>query len=427
MKEAPVAGFDISKSSSDICVLAPSNEVIWRSKMTHTLQSMSQAAQQLADIGVQYGTMPVIIMEATGHYHRIVLQFMKNKGFDVVVVNTIQSGALKNISIRKVKNDRVDAYRIALLFRLKAAKRTNMPTDLIADLRSLCRQHYDLTQDLIAYRNRLNAQLDQCFPGFARIFSSPINLSALSVLEQFPLPSLILSASDQNIEDAILSVVTRKSAYLQKKVHALRRVAQNALPVAISTPSCAVIIKNLVSMLQILKKSIREVDLQIRALVRSDAGLRADAELLKSIPGIADYAAAVILSEIGSISSFQSAKQLVAFCGLDPTERQSGQFTGTHNKISKRGSKYLRCVLNMSAHVSIQPGCKGTYANPVLAEYFQHKRQSKPYKSALCAVMHKIVNIIFAVLRDRKPFELRSPESHCKIMRERAAKLSLAA
>ena len=72
-------------------------------------------------------------------------------------------------------------------------------------------------------------------------------------------------------------------------------------------------------MLQILKKSIREVDLQIRALMRSDAGLRTDAELLKSIPGIADYAAAVILSAIGSVSSFQSAKQLVAFCGLDPT------------------------------------------------------------------------------------------------------------
>lgn len=96
MKEAPVAGFDISKSSSDICVLAPSNEVIWRSKMTHTLQSMSQAAQRLADIGAQYGAMPVIIMEATGHYHRIVLQFMKNKGFDVVVVNPIQRRTKKH-------------------------------------------------------------------------------------------------------------------------------------------------------------------------------------------------------------------------------------------------------------------------------------------------------------------------------------------
>ena len=87
MKEAPVAGFDISKGSSDICVLAPGNEVIWRSKMAHTSQSMAQAAQHLADIGAQYGAMPVIIMEATGHYHRIVLQFMKNEGFDVVVVD----------------------------------------------------------------------------------------------------------------------------------------------------------------------------------------------------------------------------------------------------------------------------------------------------------------------------------------------------
>lgn len=162
-----------------------------------------------------------------------------------------------------MKNDRVDAYRIALLYRLKAAKRTNLPTDLIADLRSLCRQHYDLTQDLIAYRSRLHAQLDQCFPGFAGVFSSLVNLSALSVLERFPLPSLILSASDQDIEGAILSVVTRKSAYLQKKIHALRQAARNALPIAISTPSCAVIMKNLVSMLQILK------NLSVKSICRS--------------------------------------------------------------------------------------------------------------------------------------------------------------
>ena len=53
MKEAPVAGFDISKSSSDICVLAPGNEVVWRSKMAHTSQSMAQVARRLTDIGVQ--------------------------------------------------------------------------------------------------------------------------------------------------------------------------------------------------------------------------------------------------------------------------------------------------------------------------------------------------------------------------------------
>lgn len=47
MKEAPVAGFDISKSSSDICVLAPGNEVVWRSKMAHTSQSMAQVARRL--------------------------------------------------------------------------------------------------------------------------------------------------------------------------------------------------------------------------------------------------------------------------------------------------------------------------------------------------------------------------------------------
>jgi hypothetical protein len=47
-----------------------------------------------------------------------------------------------------------------------------------------------------------------------------------------------------------------------------------------------------------------------------------------------------------------------------------------------------------------------------LANYYNEKVKSKPKKVAVIAIMHKLVNYIFAVLRDKKPFEIMSPEKH---------------
>jgi len=64
----------------------------------------------------------------------------------------------------------------------------------------------------------------------------------------------------------------------------------------------------------------------------------------------------------------------------------------------------------MAAVTSVIPQKKRPAANPVLLAYYEKKGKSKPGKVAMCAVMHKLCNIIFAVLRDQQPFELRQPE-----------------
>lgn len=114
----PVAGVDVSKRFSDLCVLSPDNNVLLRQKIYHDMVSMKLAEKKLHEIELECGARPVVVMESTSHYHLILFQFFTDAGFEVVVVNPIQSGALKNINVRKVKNDRVDAYRIAMLYRL---------------------------------------------------------------------------------------------------------------------------------------------------------------------------------------------------------------------------------------------------------------------------------------------------------------------
>lgn len=100
----PVAGVDVSKRFSDLCVLSPDNNVLLRQKIYHDMVSMKLAEKKLHEIELECGARPVVVMESTSHYHLILFQFFTDAGFEVFVVNPIQSGALKNINVRKVNS-----------------------------------------------------------------------------------------------------------------------------------------------------------------------------------------------------------------------------------------------------------------------------------------------------------------------------------
>lgn len=417
MNNIPVAGVDVSKYFSDMCILAPDNSVFCTAKIYHDHTSLERGLLALESAENAFGVKPVIIMEATGHYHRIVFQFFHNRGYEVIVINPIQSGALKNIGIRKIKTDKVDAHRIALFYRLNTAKISAVPSDKLLCLRALCRQHFDMKSDITAYTNRLVSYLDQSFPGFCKIFGKMHSKSVLGVLSVYPSPHDILSASEEELIALIRNYSHKSMAFCEQKTRLLKQTAEQAIEISVTAISSPVIIQSTVNMLTALVNGVESVDRAIKDFAADDPGLTEQTELLKTIPGIAGFSAAVILSEIGDFSMFKKPKQLVAFCGLDPGERQSGMFRSGSNKLSKRGSPYIRRILHMAARVNVTPLKNGEYLNPVMYEYYRSKRERKPYKSIMCAVMHKLVKIIFAVLRDQKPFELRTPEEHIRRMR----------
>jgi hypothetical protein len=119
------------------------------------------------------------------------------------------------------------------------------------------------------------------------------------------------------------------------------------------------------------------------------------------------------------VKHFSSPKKLVAFLGVDTSVSQSGAFTSTHNKLTKRGSNLARKILYNLSLASIKTFRNGVPANPVLLAYYKKLTTSKPKKIAICAIMHKLINHFFAILRDKKAFELRLPETHKKLYLER--------
>jgi transposase len=118
-----------------------------------------------------------------------------------------------------------------------------------------------------------------------------------------------------------------------------------------------------------------------------------------TIPGIGPVLVAAILGEIGDISRFPTGVKLVAYAGIDPTVRQSGEFTGTRNRMSKRGSPYPRRAIWLAASVA-------KIHNPILRNFYEQKRaEGKHPLAATGAVARKLTYIIHAVLRDRNPYD----------------------
>ena len=98
-----------------------------------------------------------------------------------------------------------------------------------------------------------------------------------------------------------------------------------------------------------------------------------------------------------SIASPPRAK-LAAYAGIDPTMRQSGEYNGVRNRMSKRGSPYLRHAIWLAASSAV-------LHDPALKLYFQKKRdEGKPYMASVGHACRKMVSIIYAVMRDNKAY-----------------------
>ncbi|AUG57334.1 IS110-like element ISCth8 family transposase [Acetivibrio saccincola] len=422
MNFRPIAGIDVGKFFSEMAILSPSNEVIARMKIRHDSSTdVERAVELLKKTEKDFDSRPFVVMESTGHYHKILFHSLYKAGFEVSVINPIQTDSIKNIGIRKVKNDKVDARKIALLYRFQELKTTNIPDEDIECLRSLCRQYYKLSDELTAYKNRLMGIVDQLMLNFKDVFPNIFSKAALAVLEKYPAPAHILKANRNKLIALIQKNSRRSLKWATAKYELLNSKAKEFAPLSISNSSNVAMLGVYISMIKTLEENLEKVLKAIRSLIIEDMAkdmpmLALTLELLQSIPGIGLISAVTILAEIGDFSAFSKPGKLVAYFGIDPSVMQSGEFTGTQNKMSKRGSRLLRRVLFTIALANIRTKRDKTAYNPVLMEYYKNKCQSKPKKVALGAVMRKLVNYIFAVLRDRKPYELRSPQEHAQML-----------
>ena len=167
----------------------------------------------------------------------------------------------------------------------------------------------------------------------------------------------------------------------------------NTFGIKIAQEAFAFQLKMLLERLKLLNEQLKELDEMIISLYNQfDC-------YLHTIPSITPISAACILAEIGDIRRFKNSSSLVAYAGIDPTVRQSGEYCSTHNRMSKRGSSHLRHTLFLAASCCV-------FHNSPFNEYYLKKRsQGKHHLVAVGAVSRKLTTVVYAILKSGKPYE----------------------
>jgi len=176
----------------------------------------------------------------------------------------------------------------------------------------------------------------------------------------------------------------------------MRVAEQNRLQAGIAVEAVKASIEELIVH---LSAQIKHTEKLIRTHIQNHPRLKEQSQLLDSIPGIAQTTAATILAEITDFTQYRSARQVAAYAGLVPRERQSGSSVRGRTRLSKIGNARLRKALYFPAITALR--CSPFFQ--AWAEGLRKRGKSK--MSIICAVMRKLLHIAYGVLKNGKAFD----------------------
>ncbi len=339
--------------------------------------------------------------EATGHYWVLLAEELVRLGYRPLVFNPILSADAGRMTVRGRKTDEDDCLAIAKVLRDGGFNPVRLPDAQLGTLKRLTRHRQGAVERCANLKKRLLTLLDQVFPEFSRHFSDPHGPTARAILAKAPSARLLATHTARAFTARV-----RKASHGRlglERVQALLAAAKTSIAANRQDVATELAIRMTIQEIALLEDQIAVYDQEIRAIPV------AGRDLITTIPGIADVLGSVILAEIGDIQAFMRQPgdtstadpihRLLAFAGLDPRIRSSGQWTGKV-RMSKRGSRALRTAIWRAAFVA----CK----HPAFADiYHKHRVTMKQHqKVALSHVARKIVQAIYGVLRYQKPFDL---------------------
>lgn len=331
-------------------------------------------------------------MEATGHYWKACFAYLMAAGYRVCVVNPMQVHAMRKLkSLSGVKNDRIDSWLIAETLRQGDYDETRLATDEVQALKQLTRYHQGLKQELAAVKTQAICVLDAYFPEYAALFSDMFGAASLKVLAECPTPSEVARKRASSIAK-LLSEGSR-GRLGDAKAAEVKAAAKSSVGIRLGEEAASFQVRTMVSQVEFLNATIAKVEKEVASLLEKVE------PNITTIPGVSTTTGAQIAAEIGDVRRFRNAASIVKYAGLNSGVDESGKYSAEGVPITKHGSPYLRRSLWLAANRARQ-------YDPRLKEYYDKlRRKGKPHRVAVTAVARKLCHVVYAVMRDGKPYD----------------------
>ena len=382
---------DVAKGKSVVALISSSGEVLIEPyEIKHSIDDFTNLLNRIKKYKLENIS---VIMESTGIYHRSIERFFLESDLDVYVINPIY-GKMKKRNLRKTKTDKEDCYNLANLFFNNNFKQYIKPEQLYLDMNALSRQYFALTEKSINLKNRLKELIYLCFPEYDEIFKQSMMYSnaSLSFIERFPHANIVKNTRIDYIQNFLKKNNFR---YFKSKAIKIKELANSSYPAVNMNDE---IVNNLSQLAKLIKEFQKEIDI-IKYKIITLAKKTKYFEPINSIFGIGEFTTAIIIAELGDINRFNNIKELTAYCGLDPSIKQSGKSINVHGPISKSGNKYMRQILFMSILSIIKCSAQHKIENDIEIYYRKKRNEGKHHYVATIACTTKLLRKILALCK----------------------------
>ena len=374
-------GIDVAKDKHDCFITNTDGEVLFKSfTITNNLDGFDELYQKIESVMKDVSKVKVGL-EATGHYSYNLLGYLLDKGLTTFVINPLHTNLYrKSLSLRQTKTDKVDAHTIASMLmsdvNLKSYSDTSYHNE---ELKSLTRYRFDKVKERAKLKTSISRLVCILFPELEKLVPTLHQNSVYELLYEFPGAKQVATAHLTRLSNLVETA--SKGHYNKETAISFREAARTSI--GSNMPTKSLELKHTIKLIRELDSEIEEIENEIKIIMDE-----INSPIL-SIPGISYRMGAMIISEIGDFSQFDSPDKILAYAGMSPSTYQSGQLVNCHSKMEKRGSRYLRYALyNATAYVCLW--------DPTFKAYLAKKRsEGKHYYVALSHATKKLVRVIY--------------------------------
>jgi len=383
-------GCDVSKGYADFIILDSAKKIIEPVfQLDDTFEGHNQFYRFLQDFFKQYPVATLFsAVESTGGLENNWLSLFKKLSdlMDIKAtrINPVGPNALHKASLKRNSNDAISAKLIAEYLITYPEKVNYTSDDPYISLRKQWNLIEMYKKQKTQLLNQLSILLYTSMPFLVKYCKDGTPHWLLNLLSKYPCSSKLTKTKESTL--AKIRYISHKRAQL------IIADAKQSIG-SVDDEATSFVIKSIVEQILQLKNRIEKHKHYM--VTRCDLP---EVKLLQSFQGIGVYSAIGLVLNIVSVDRFPSAKHLASYFGVHPVYKISGDGSGRF-RMSKKGRAVPRQILYMVARSSI-------IHNPLIIEvYINHLKRGNTKSSALGVCMHKILRIVFGILKHQKEFD----------------------
>jgi len=389
-----VLAIDVAKNKSMVSLISDCGEVLIEPyEINHKLIDFNKLKERIENFNIYYEDL-TIFMESTSTYHLPIKRFFKeNTLYKVCVINPLHSAMYKR-NLRKTKTDKQDCYNLADLYFTGKVKNYDDHEQYYLNLNTLSREYNYLLEEGIKFKNKVNKLINLTFPEYEEIFIGQklYSETALNFIKKYPHADIIASTRVDALANVMTKLNSRHKQFYLKKATLIKVKASSSYP-AVSKDD------------EIVNELIRNIDMLISIINKQNEVKNKLIEKAKrcylfyainKIEGLGELTTSLVIAELKDINRFNNIKELTAYCGLDPSIKQSGSSINGKGHISKTGNSYIRRILFNSIQNIIIVCSKINPNNDILLYYRKKRNEGKHHYVAIIACTTKLLRRILA-------------------------------